>query len=169
LQFRYWIDGDQDGDGGGTEDVLLRTWTDVPEMIDSPRESTAYVVEVRCSSDPACADFQCVTVTVNCPSTGRLGGFPTVLAPSRDLLSWGTPLVHDFAVGAIPDLDSYAISDAGTMIGPEAAFDVSADDPPSGTGLWYLFRQNGPLGEATGYCNAPGISWGSPARDVGLP
>ena len=32
------------------------------------------------------------------------------------------------------------------------------------------FRDTGPLGQgATGYCNAPGISWGSAARDAALP
>jgi hypothetical protein len=169
LQFRYWLDGNNDGVGGAIEDTLLRTWTDLPELSDAPIATSSYVVEARCSSDPDCRDTDAVTVPADCPASGKLGGFPTIVAPSKHSFVWQTPLLHDFARGSLAELPTYLIGESGTGIGPAEALDTSATVPLPGTGLWYLFRQAGPLGGHTGYCNSPGITWGDPVRDAGLP
>ena len=169
LQFRYWIDTDDDGAGGGPEDVLMRSWTDVPETIHAPRESTSYVVDVRCSSDHSCADSAAVTLSVDCPSSGTLGGFPGIVAPTKNAMTWDAALAYDFSMGSLADLNAYARLGEGQDLGPAGTFDISGDLPVAGQGIWYLFRQPGALGGATGYCNAPGNTWGNPARDVALP
>ena len=147
----------------------MRSWTDVPEMLHAPRATTSYVVDVRCSSDHSCADSAAVTLPVDCPSSGTLGGFPGVLAPTKNAMTWGAALAHDFSMGSLADLSAYARLDEGQNLGPADAFDISADLPAAGQGIWYLFRQPGALGGDTGYCNAPGNTWGNPARDATLP
>jgi hypothetical protein len=169
LQFRYWIDGDGDGAGGGAGDALLRTWTDIPEILHAPRETTRYVVDVRCSSDPSCADTASVTLPVDCPSSGTLGGFPRILAPTKSEMSWDPIVAYNFSMGDLADLDGYTRLDEGQSLGPADLFDTSGDLPAAWQGFWYLFRQPGALGGATGYCNAPGNTWGNPARDAALP
>jgi len=169
LQFRYWLDENGDGSGNGPTDLLLRNWTDVPEMIHAPSATTSYVVDVRCSSDPACADSAAITLPVDCPSSGRLGGFPEVLAASNNELAWELSLAYDFSMGSLDDLSSYATLDEGQGLGPAVTFDISGDDPATGTGFWYVFRRPGALGEGTGYCNDAGITWGNPSRDGVLP
>jgi hypothetical protein len=169
LQFRFGIDGDADGTGGGSQDTLLRGWTDVPEILQVPQQTTTYVVEVRCSSDTTCVDSASRTIVVNCPSSGSLT-FPTVVAPDRDTLEWGDSITHDFAMGPLAGLTTYATSASGQDLGPASSFDIAGDTPAVGSGLWYLFRKSGPLGEGdTGFCNAPGITWGGASRDAALP
>jgi hypothetical protein len=106
---------------------------------------------------------------VNCPSSGSLT-FPTVVAPDRDTLEWGDSITHDFAMGPLAGLTTYATSASGQDLGPASSFDIAGDTPAVGSGLWYLFRKSGPLGEGdTGFCNAPGITWGGASRDAALP
>jgi hypothetical protein len=78
LQFRFWIDGDGDSDGGGDADTLMRGWTYNPVIIDAPETSTTYVVDVRCSSNTGCAASTALGVGVSCPWSGvrTLGVFP---------------------------------------------------------------------------------------------
>jgi hypothetical protein len=133
--------------------------------------TTTFVVEVRCSTLLTCADTTSQVVFVNCPSSGNLG-FPRVVAPNETTLTWGSSLVHDWAKGGLAVLrgGSYATTGQLAGVGPASSYDTSADLPLEGGGLWYLFRESGPLGSgATIYCNAPGISWGNPARDTALP
>jgi hypothetical protein len=169
LQFRFWIDGDLDGVGGGAQDTPLRGWSETSMVVQAPSETTRYVVEVRCSSDPDCRDSEARTVVVACPSSGNMI-FPEVLAPSRTMLTWGASRTYDYAKGLLHNLSSYTLTATGQAAGPASSFSISADVLPAGKGMWYLFRDPGPLGQgATGYCNAPGITWGNAARDAALP
>jgi hypothetical protein len=70
LQFQFWIDNDGDSSGGGVLDELLRGWTDNPVIVDAPDASTTYVVDVRCSTDTACAGSFDLAVPVDCPWSG---------------------------------------------------------------------------------------------------
>ena len=72
--------------------------------------------------------------------------------------------------GLLSGLSTYTTTASAQGAGPASSFDVSADQPSAGAGLWYLFRDSGALGAgATGFCNAPGITWGNAGRDAGLP
>jgi hypothetical protein len=169
LQFRFWIDGDGDGLGGGVQDVQLRGWSETSMLVQAPSETTRYLVEVRCSSDPNCSDSEARTVVVACPTSGNLT-FPEVLAPSKGTLAWGSSRLFDYAKGLLHDLSSYTTTVTGQAVGPSSWLSIAGDVLPAGKGMWYVFRDTGPLGQgATGYCNAPGITWGSAQRDAALP
>jgi hypothetical protein len=169
LQFQFWIDGNGDGLGGGAQDTRLRGWSEAATVVQAPAATTSYVVDVRCSASPACSDSTATTVVVECPSSGSLS-FPEVLAPSKSTLSWGISRMYDYAVGLLANLSSYTRTRSGQGAGPASTFSISGDVPGAGAGFWYLFRDTGPLGQgATGYCNAPGITWGSAGRDAALP
>jgi len=138
-------------------------------IVQAPTATTTYVVEVRCSSDPACSDSAARTVFVDCPSSGGLS-FPEVLATDPGTLTWGAARTFDFTKGWLDDVSTYATTANGQGLGPVSTFDVSGDQPTVGTGLWYLFRDTGTVGAgATAFCNAPGVTWGNAARDVALP
>jgi hypothetical protein len=169
LQFRFWIDGDGGGLGGSAQETRLRGWSETAMVVQAPAETTRYVVEVRCSSDPDCSDSETRTVVVACPTSGNLT-FPEVLAPSKGTLSWGSSRLINYAKGLLHDLSSYTTTASGQGAGPASSFSISADVLPAGKGMWYVFRDTGPLGQgATGYCNAPGITWGNAQRDAALP
>ena len=153
----------------GIEDTVLREWTDNPELLHAPRQTKSYIVEVRCSSDAACADTAGITVPVNCPASGNLGGFPTLVATDPTTLEWATELAYDYGKGWLTDLGTYATIENGQNQTPATFMNIAADEPADGTGFWYLFRQPGPLGGETVYCNAPGNTWGDPTRDDTLP
>jgi hypothetical protein len=169
LQFRFWRDRDGDGAGGGPSDELMRGWTLDAAILDAPPVTTTYVVESRCSSDPTCSGSAALTVRVDCPATGNLGGFPEIAASDPATLTWGSPVAFDFSQGLLNDLAVYGTTDTGQGLGPAEVFDIGGDLPAAGQGTWYLFRQTGTLGGGTGYCNAPGITWGTPTRDGTLP
>ena len=96
--------------------------------------------------------------------------FGGALAPSKSTLSWGVSRTYDFAKGLLANLSTYTTTGAGQGLGPASSFSIAGDSPGAGAGFWYLFRDTGPLGHgATGYCNAPGITWGSAQRDAALP
>jgi hypothetical protein len=169
LLYRFSIDGNGDGLGGSAQDTQLSGWSEATSVVHAPVATTSYVVDVRCSSDPACSDSVARTVVVECPSSGNLS-FPEVLAPNRTTLTWGASRLYDFAKGLLANLSSYTTTATGQGAGPASSFDIAGDIPPAGAGFWYLFRDTGPLGQgATGYCNAPGITWGSAQRDAALP
>ena len=84
-------------------------------------------------------------------------------------MAWDATLAYDFSMGNLADLNAYARLDEGQGLGPAATFDISGDLPAAEEGMWFLFRQPGALGGATGYCNAPGNTWGNPVRDATLP
>jgi hypothetical protein len=169
LQYRFWIDGNSNAAGGDPTDTLLRSWTDNPEIVQAPGATTNYVVEVRCSADPACIDSAALLVGVDCPASGSLGGFPPVLATDKNTLDWGMSLSYDYGKGLLSDVSTYTTSGSGPNQGPASSFDVAMDNPSGESGLWYLFRQPGVLTEATEFCNAPGTTWGSANRDSILP
>ena len=78
-------------------------------------------------------------------------------------------VLWDEAAG-LANLSSYTRTRSGQGAGPASTFSISGDVPGAGAGFWYLFRDTGTLGQgATGYCNAPGITWGSAERDAALP
>ena len=110
-----------------------------------------------------------MTLAVDCPSSGTLGGFPGILAPTKNTMTWDATLAYNFSMGSLADLNAYTRLDEGQDLGPAGTFDISGDLPVAGQGMWYLFRQPGALGGDTGYCNAPGNTWGDPARDAMLP
>jgi hypothetical protein len=169
LQARFWADGDGDGDGGGTDDRLLRDWGDDFVLVQAPFETTTYLAEVRCSSDPSCVDLAGRQVVVDCPSSGNLA-FPDIVATGADTFDWGSAVTFDYAAGSLAEVSSYTTSSTGQSLGPASSFDTTGDQPAAGAGLWYLFRSPGPLGQgASGYCNAPGNTWGNSSRDGILP
>jgi hypothetical protein len=169
LQFRWWIDGDGDGVGGGAQDTRLRGWSQTARIVQAPASTTRYLVEARCSADPACSHSAGRTVDVDCPASGS-STFPDVAAPDSGTLWWGASRIYDLAAGALESVSTYTVTASGQDAGPASSFDVSADLPGAGEGLWYLFRDSGPLGEGdTGFCNAPGNTWGNPSRDSALP
>jgi hypothetical protein len=167
LQYQFWIDGDFNNAGGDPDDTLMRNWTDNPSIVDAPIGTTSYVVSVRCSTAIDCVGSTSVLVPVNCPSSGNLG-FPTVTAPDSGTLSWGNLLAYNWVKGELAQVGSYIT--AGTGVGNATWFDISVDNPLAGHGLYYLFRSAGTVGSGgSGFCNDPGITWGSAARDAALP
>jgi hypothetical protein len=169
LQYRFWVDGDGDGVGGGVQDRLLRGWTDNPALNDAPQSTTRYVADVRCSSDASCLGSSSVEVRVHCPSSGGFS-FPTIMANDVSTLSWSSLQTYDVAEGMLADLGSYTTTEQLQNQGPSTSYGIGGDAPTAGSGFWYLLRESGPLGAgATVYCNDPGISWGQSSRDTALP
>ena len=83
LQFRFWADGDYDGLGGGAADQLLRGWTDNPLILVAAQLTATYVAEVRCTSNPTCADSASLQVSVLCPTSGLYDRDLGVFGPSN--------------------------------------------------------------------------------------
>jgi hypothetical protein len=169
LQYQYWIDLNN---GGSQLDTLVRGWTDNPDLLVAPSATTRYVVEVRCSSLTTCAGTTSLNVVVQCPSSGTLS-FPTVVAPSKTTLSFGSSVSYNYAKGLISTLPTYSTAPPGGQAqnqGPATTFSISGDSPATGNGFWYLFRPPGALGGGGGaFCNSPSNSWGQSSRDAVLP
>jgi len=169
LQFQFWRDGDGDGAGGGVSDTLLRSWTDNPFYVDAPIDTIPYAVTVRCSEDHACTGDAGLTVVVTCPSSSGVGGFPVVTAPNTNTLSWNGATDAEYARGDLATLASYTTTASGPL-SAATSFDISSDNPSSGTASWYLFRLPGTVGPGA-FCNET-VTWnagGAPARDPALP
>ncbi len=99
----------------------------IPELLDAPQLSTTYVVEVRCSSDESCADSRHLSIIVNCPASGELGGiFQTIAAPDRDTLVWTHPVDGSFASGDLATVATYAFSNSAGFAAA-TALDISND------------------------------------------
>ncbi len=168
LQFQFWLDGNDNGSGGDAEDTLLRGWTDNSEIVDAPKDTTQYVVDVRCSTDTACSSSTSLTVNVSCPASGNLS-FPTVTVDSAGFAQWGAAVDFDWCYGDLANVGTYSTIACGAEP-PGTQFFICDPDPAPGQGFYWLFRQTGPLGSgATEFCNAPGITWGNIPRDAVLP
>ncbi len=174
LQYRFWVDGDGNGAGGDAGDRLLRGWTGNAVLVDAPRATTRYAVDVRCATATDCADTQPLLLTVNCPASGNLGGvFQTVRAPDPATFAWTSPVDGQSARGALSGVASYSTAGGGTgAFFAATSYDASGDAPAPGAGLWYLFRNA--AGGGGSFCNeiATWSSGGvgeSPGRDTALP
>jgi hypothetical protein len=158
LQYRF-------SDGGG----LLRDWTDNPDFVAAPGNSTTYTVAVRCSSDPACADSTNLLVPVNCPSSGNLGINMLGLNPTT--MDTGNGGSIDIARGSATS--GPGINFAGAAVNTQAGptFSTAANNPAAGTFFWYTARTAGGGGPSS-FCNAGGGSYNSPGsvdRDALIP
>jgi hypothetical protein len=149
--FRFWVDGDADGQPGDPADTLLRGWTPDPTILDAPLTTTDYLVEFGCSADLSCTATTALTHLVACPiSATHL--FPTVTAPDDATLIWSGPTDSVFAKGDLFAVSSLIPTQTGTFAGI-SSLDISGDAP----GLWYLFREDVVPGTE---CNSPG-TWTS--------
>jgi hypothetical protein len=187
LQYRFWIDGNNNGQGGNPQDTLLRNWTDNPNIVDAPTATTRYVVDVRCSTLTTCLGTTSRTVVVTCPTSGAQGqGFPRISAPNKTSIAWTGSINYNFAKGALGNFalgtcspgvpaTCYTTTASAQNQGPASTFSTAADAPAANTGLWYLFRRPGTKGTGgSGFCNSPPITWGAPgtapaSRDAVLP
>lgn len=104
LQYRFCISGDPDGGGPGVPDgdcgddadTILRGWTENAQLAVAPQQSAAYVVEVRCSTAPLCADSERIDVNVTCPGSINALGLADLRAASTSQITWaGDPLPVD--------------------------------------------------------------------------
>jgi len=68
LLYRFWVDGEADGDLDGPWDVVLRDWTDDPALVLAPTYTQRFVVEVQCASRTSCSSQSATVVTVPCPA-----------------------------------------------------------------------------------------------------
>ena len=159
LQYQFSADG-----------TLIRSWTDNPVLVSAPIGTTNFLVEVRCSTALTCVDSFALEVPVNCPASGNLGANIAVTAPpSKTAYDFDASYTYHFCEGADTNLPSYtcnALNYPGTSSG--ASHTMVLGTPPAGSFFWSLFRTSGTLGAGT-YCNDPGNSWGSTARDAVLP
>jgi hypothetical protein len=161
LQYRFWLDGNGDGQGGDPADTLLRDWTDDRFLLRAPAATRTYVVDARCSSAPGCVGSTSRLVVVDCPASGNLGGgvFQTITAPDKVQFVWSLPEDVTFAEGNLATLPTYTTSNSGTL--PAAA------SLPMSTAQWYLLK--GSAGGA--FCNQA-AAWTSggpgelPGRDL---
>jgi hypothetical protein len=171
LLFRFWIDGNGNGVLNDPEDVVLRTWTEDPILLQAPDATTRYGVEVQCSSLPSCQGSSTTVVTVPCPATGnaRLPFGQTIGFASKTQLSWSTAELVDVIRG-----DLTALRTSGGQFNDTVevclANDVSttlvtdATAPAAETAYYYLVRDAGP----TAFCNAaPSWKTGVPAEKPG--
>jgi hypothetical protein len=156
LQFRFSIDS-------GPE---LRSWTDDPILLDAPGQDVDYRIEVRCSTDTSCMNSAIVDVDVDCPTTGTLSEpFPeTIVAETKTLFSWTTPLDFDLFTGDLSQVSAYA---GGVSSGTGNSFAAGSTAEP-GDGFYFIVR------DASEYCNDIGLwtSGGpaeSPSRETSLP
>ncbi|MCP3979171.1 MAG: S8 family serine peptidase [bacterium] len=83
---------------------LLRDWADDPVLLQAPTVDDIYRVDVRCSSDPGCADFATVDLIVGCTDDDG-DGFDTCTEcdDSRASVFPGAPELCD---GLVNDCDA---------------------------------------------------------------
>jgi hypothetical protein len=142
LQYKFSKDG-----------VVLREFSENAFLVDAPGAATQYVVDVRCSTDTACADQTTIDVTVVCPTgnTPLLGVFPeTVVASSGTTWSWSVTRGYDLLQGPLNGVFNYV----GTRSTGTGTSFTDAGSLPGGTvnGKYYVVRELG------GFCNEIG-SW----------
>jgi hypothetical protein len=157
LQFRFSVDG-------GTE---LRGWSDNPIVLAAPRVDTDYLVEVRCSTDPPCADSVVIDVDVGCPASGNLNlpfAEPILAGSSKVEFTWTTPLDFDLFSGDLEAVGSYA---GDLSSGSGSSFPATAT-PATGEGLYYVVRITGEFCNDVGLWTSGG-SAESPLRESSLP
>ncbi len=164
LLYRFWVDGDANGQPGDPSDTLLRGWTTDPSILAAPSITTGYLIEFGCSSDPSCTATTTVTRLVACPVSAA-NAFPTVTAPNDATLVWSGPIDTVFVKGDLSGVSSLTPTQTGTLVGA-SSLDISGD----AAGFWYLFREDVAAGPE---CNSAG-TWSSggsgelPGRE-GLP
>jgi len=147
LQYRFWIDGDGNGQGWDAADTLLRDWTDNPTLATTAAVDTSYVSEARCSSLPTCEGVSNAWVTVTGPAAGRIAddgvfvtGTPLTLAKAAagDItLNWSASCLtgdSDYAIyeGTLGDFASHLPLLCGT------GGATSSTITPSGGDIYYL-------------------------------
>jgi hypothetical protein len=127
-------------------------------------------VEVRCSTDPSCADEEVVVVEVGCPSTGTLQRFPTIFAQADGVtFSWtpfsaGVPASWWVFSGGIEQVGAYGGS---VLVAGSGTSFVDATVPAAGAGRYYVVGRT----DAT-LCNETPALWTSggpgevPGRDA---
>ena len=150
----------------GRDSTELRGWSEDPELIDAPANDRDYLVEVRCSTDLSCLGSVVVNVDVDCPSSGNLStAFPeTILAQTKILFSWSTPVDFDVFTGDLGAVSAYA----GTLASGTGSSFVAGATPDPGTGFYFVVRDAGE------FCNDIGL-WTSggaaetPSRETALP
>lgn len=160
LQYQYYVDGQ-----------LVRSWTDNPVLIQAPLGTTTYGVDVRCSTQKSCVDSTTLVVPVDCPSSGNLGANMVITAPSsKTAYDFDASYTYHYCEGADTNLPSYTcnVINYPATAGPATSHTMVLGTPPAGSFFWTLFRTSGTLG-AGAFCNSPGNSWGSTARDAVLP
>lgn len=153
LQFRFWIDGDDSGGAfdGGTNDTLVRNWSEDPTLLAAPVNTTVYASDVRCSSLTSCTNTGFREVVVNCPTadlsytTTKVGGVVTH--------HWQGPLAYVWAEGLLPINATYTFNQSGSATGSSHVMTQNG---------WFLFRPDTAAGPE---CNA-GRRWGTAARDA---
>jgi hypothetical protein len=160
LQYRFWTTNNNTtvGDAG---DVLLRTWTDNPELADAPNATTRYGVQVRCSALVSCQSSATTTVTVNCPTTGNaVAPFAQSIGFSnKTTVAWTSSALVDVIRGNLNTLRANGGQFNGTVdacLGNNVTVSSVADATvPALNGVnYYLVRGAGP----SAFCNA-GNSW----------
>ena len=88
--------------------------------------------------------------------------FPqTIRAADETLLIWDSPADVFWARGDLSGVSSYQVTDTGTLIG-SSSLDITFDNPPPGSGSFYLVRPD----QCGGWQSAPGAE---PDRDQSLP
>ena len=170
LQFRFGTDDD----GDGSLDTVIRTWTDNPVLVDAPTETTDYVLEVRCSTDPTCSASLNETAVVACP--GAIGTLFCRKTPTTtcfyDPGAGGAET--DFAKGSFRSGACTALHPVGctslaysnwvesTLVPAGTPYNHGVDNPAAGLAFGYLVKLDGnPLAEAA-FCNSPDWGNGSP-------
>ena len=159
LQYRFWTTNNNTtvGDAG---DVLLRTWTDNPELVDAPSGTTRYGVQVRCSALTSCAGSATAQVVVDCPSTGNaLAAFNQDISfSSKTAFGWPTAQAADAIRGSLDALRAAGgqfNATVQTCLNNNTSVNTVPDatTPGVGSGFYYLVR-----GAGVTFCNA-GNSW----------
>jgi hypothetical protein len=171
LHFRFWEDGNGNDVLGDAGDTLLRTWTENPILDQAPAVTTAYGVEVRCSTLPTCQGTATTLVPVPCPSTGNAKApFDQAIGfASKTQLAWPAAEPADVIRGDLGLLRSSGGQFNGTVeacLGNDVSVSslVDATLPASGAGKYYLVRGAGP----SPYCNAtPSWKTGVAAEKAG--
>jgi hypothetical protein len=161
LLYRFWHDRNGDGVLAEPLDRLLRSWTDNPILQEAPHYTRAYAVEAQCSSQRTCADRADIVVTVPCaPPLFNTLRFTL----SKWYLTWDVPAPVDVLRGDLDALRANGGNFQGTVIAcsrPCCGMIAYAgdDEPPLGSGFYYLAREAGPT-----YACGPSWGTGSPAE-----
>jgi hypothetical protein len=177
LQFRFFVDGDnsQGPFDGGTNDTLLRNWSENPTILQAPTDDTRYGVDVRCSSLTSCTASAQLPVNVVCP-WGRIEGQPGQgnqggVDPGGNDFDWGYMTEAICVEGDLMDLRStpansnaynHTVNSQGMMSG--FMFGV----PPASGMQWGLCATEAPTGATGTECNAGMGPWGDSDND-GVP
>jgi hypothetical protein len=100
-----------------------------------------------CTTDCTDADSDDICVTHDCddsrPNAASSVFAQTVLVSDASTLVWSSPADIRWFKGDLTGLSSYVMSAEGSLFGA-TSLDISADNPASGTGLYYLVRGQGP-------------------------